>query len=184
MLRRATTFTFSSPADGGMGVALHSSMRNEADEQRRKIGSGVAAGAIATAVMTTLMAAAPLLAGAHAQEVSARSTAWLRERPLCLALALVVHFGYGALAGAIYATAVARISVVSGIFFGLALWGVAVAVYAPALGLGFVAGHEPGLAALALPVHLVYGITLGAIGPRGEIVQPLRQALPSALANA
>ena len=184
MLRRATTFTFSSPGDGGMGVALHSSMRNEADEQRRKIGSGVAAGAIATAVMTTLMAAAPLLAGAHAQEVSARSTAWLRERPLWLALALVVHFGYGALAGAIYATAVARVSVVSGIFFGLALWGVAVAVYAPALGLGFVAGHEPGLAALALPVHLVYGITLGAIGPRGEIVQPLRQAFPSALANA
>ena len=164
-------------------MLILSDMRDE-DETRRKIVSGVAAGAIATAVMTTLMAAAPLLAGAHAQEVSARSTAWLRERPLWLVLALVVHFGYGALAGAIYATAVSRVSVVTGIFFGLALWGIAVALYAPALGLGFVAGHEPGLAALALPVHLVYGITLGAIGPRGEIVQPLRQALPSALASA
>ena len=159
-------------------------MRDEADEKRRKIVSGVAAGLIATAVMTTLMAAAPLFAGAHAQEVTARGTQWLRERPLWLALALVVHFGYGALAGAIYARVMQRVSVVTGIFFGLALWGVAVALYAPALGLGFVAGHEPGLAALALPVHLVYGITLGAIGPRGEIVQPLRQAFPSALASA
>jgi hypothetical protein len=159
-------------------------MRDEADEKRRKLVSGVAAGVIATAVMTTLMAAAPLLAGAHAQEVTARSTSWVRERPMWLALALVIHFGYGALAGAIYASAAQRVSVVTGIFFGLTLWGVAVAVYAPLLGLGFVAGHEPGLAALALPIHLVYGVTLGALGPRGEIVQPIQNAFPAALADA
>jgi hypothetical protein len=159
-------------------------MRDVADEKRRKLVSGVAAGVIATAVMTTLMAAAPLLAGAHAQEVTARSTGWLRERPLWLALALVVHFGYGALAGAIYASAARRVSVVTGIFFGLGLWGVAVAVYAPLLGLGFVGGHVPGLAALALPIHLVYGVTLGALGPRGEIVQPIERGVPSLLASA
>ena len=65
-----------------------------------------------------------------------------------------------------------RVNVASGMFFGLALWGVAVAVYAPLVGLGFVASHEPALAALVLPAHLLYGATIGALAPRGEIMQP------------
>ncbi len=96
----------------------------------------------------------------------------------------VVHFGYGALAGALYAAGASRVSLSSGIFFGVALWGVAVAVYAPLIGLGFVASHEPALAVLALPAHLLYGVTLGAMGPRGEIVHPIRDRFPLTFVDA
>ena len=77
-----------------------------------------------------------------------------------------------------------RVNVASGLFFGLALWGVAVAVYAPLVGLGFVASHEPALAALLLPAHLLYGATIGALAPRGEIVQPIEDRWPLDLGDA
>ncbi len=155
-----------------------------AEEQRHKMIRGVAAGTIATALMTALLVAAPAFTGAHVPEIAARALAALRARPLLCPFALVVHFGYGALAGALFAAATERVNVTSGLFFGLALWGVAVAVYAPLIGLGFVTSHEPALAALALPAHLLYGATLGALTPRGEIVQPINDRLPLTLADA
>jgi hypothetical protein len=108
----------------------------------------------------------------------------LRARPLLVLVALVIHFGYGTLAGALYGAAADRPSLGSGLFFGAALWGVAVAVYAPLIGLGFVSSHEPALAALALPAHLLYGVTLGALGPKGEIVHPIRDRFPLTFADA
>ena len=77
-----------------------------------------------------------------------------------------------------------RVNVASGLFFGLTLWGVAVAVYAPLIGLGFITSHEPALAALALPAHLLYGATLGALAPKGEIVHPIDDRWPLPLADA
>ncbi|HEX9104408.1 MAG TPA: hypothetical protein VF997_19490, partial [Polyangia bacterium] len=136
------------------------------------------------ALMTALLVAAPAFTGAHVPEIATRAAAVLRARPLLVLVALALHFGYGALAGALYAAGSARINVASGLFFGLALWGVAVAVYAPLIGLGFVTSHEPALAVLALPAHLLYGATLGALTPRGEIVQPIDDKLPLALADA
>ena len=147
-------------------------MRDAAEQNRRRLIRGVAAGTIATALMTALLVAAPPLSG-HVPEVAARAAAAVRSRPLLVLVAFILHFGYGALAGALFAAAANRVTVASGLFFGLALWGVAVAVYAPLIGLGFVTSHEPALAALALPAHLLYGATLGALTPRGEIVQPI-----------
>ena len=159
-------------------------MRDVAEENRRKLVRGVAAGTIATALMTALLVAAPAFAGAHVPEIATRAATALRARPLLVLIAFVLHFGYGALAGALYAAGSERVNVASGLFFGLALWGVAVAVYAPLIGLGFVTSHEPALAALALPAHLLYGATLGALAPKGEIVQPIEERTPLTLADA
>jgi hypothetical protein len=158
-------------------------MREAAEENRRRLIRGVAAGTIATALMTALLVAAPALSG-HVPEVAARAAAAVRARPLLVLVAFVLHFGYGALAGALFAAATERVSVASGLFFGLALWGVAVAVYAPLIGLGFVTSHEPALAALALPAHLLYGATLGVLTPKGEIVQPIEDRWPLTLVDA
>jgi hypothetical protein len=148
-------------------------MRDQAEENRRRLVQGVAAGTIATVLMTALVVAAPAFAGTRLPELVMGALAGLRAHPLLLLIALAVHFGYGALAGALFAAGAARVTVAAGLFYGLALWGVAVAVYAPLFGLGFLASHEPALAALILPAHLIYGVTLGALAPRGEVVQPI-----------
>jgi hypothetical protein len=157
-------------------------MRDVSEQNRAKLLRGLAAGVVATLLMTGLLFAAPALGAAP--EAAARLLQALRARPLLVLVALIFHFGYGALAGAMYAAGADRISPRSGLVFGAALWGVAVAVYAPLLGLGFVASHEPALAALVLPPHLLYGVTLGALGPRGEIVQPIRDRFPLTFADA
>lgn len=163
-------------------MKLH--MRDVAEENRRKLMRGVAAGTIATALMTALLVSAPAFTGAHVPEIATRAATALRARPLLVLIAFALHFGYGALAGALYAAGSERVNVASGLFFGLALWGVAVAVYAPLIGLGFVTSHEPALAALALPAHLLYGATLGALAPKGEIIQPIEGRTPLGLADA
>lgn len=159
-------------------------MRDVSEEIRQKLVQGVAAGTIATILMTALLVAAPAFAGARMPEIAATAVAALKARPLLVLIALALHFGYGALAGALFAAAAERVNVASGLFFGLVLWGVAVAVYAPLIGLGFVTSHEPALAALALPPHLLYGATLGALAPKGEIVQPIDDRFPVGFADA
>src|SRR5262249_48663730 len=144
------------------GLLSISRMPDVSEQNRAKLLRGLGAGAIATLLMTGLLFAAPALGGVpHAAQ---RALHVLRARPVLVLGALIFHFGYGGLAGALYAAGVDRVSLGSGLFFGAALWGVAVAVYAPLIGLGFVASHEPALAALVLPAHLLYGVTLGALG--------------------
>ncbi|MCU1282139.1 MAG: hypothetical protein JWM53_5685 [bacterium] len=159
-------------------------MRDVAEETRQKLVQGVAAGTIATVLMTALLVAAPAFAGARLPEIATRTAVALQARPLLVLIAFALNFGYGALAGALFADGAQRVSVASGLFFGLALWGVAVAVYAPLIGLGFVTSHEPALAAVALPGHLLYGVTLGALAPKGEIVHPIRDSFPLTLVDA
>jgi hypothetical protein len=162
----------------------HHDMRDVAEKNRQLLIRGVAAGTIATVLMTALLVAAPAFTGAHVPDIATRAATALRARPLLVLVAFVLHFGYGALAGALFAAGAERINVASGLFFGLTLWGVAVAVYAPLIGLGFVTSHEPALAALALPAHLLYGATLGALVPKGEIVQPIESRFPLTLVDA
>jgi hypothetical protein len=159
-------------------------MHDPSEENRRKLVAGVSAGAVATVLMTALMFAAPAFTGARLPDLAERALVALRARPLWVAVAFAVHFGYGALAGALYSAGARRVTIGSGLFFGLGLWGVAVAIYAPLLGLGFLGSHQPALAALVLPAHLLYGGTLGALAPRGEIVQPIRDAWPITFADA
>jgi hypothetical protein len=158
-------------------------LRERAELTRRTLVAGVAAGAIATALGTVLWLGGPALVGARLPDVAARALAALRARPPSLALVSALHLGYGALAGGLYAVGARRVSLASGLFFGLGLWGVAAAVYAPLVGLGFAASRAPTLALLTLPAHLVYGGTLGLLATRGEIVQPLGDAPTAALGD-
>lgn len=146
------------------------------EAMRRRLLDGMAAGTIATLIMTGLTLAAPALGGPHLPEVAARALLSLKSNPMLLLLALVTHLAYGSLAGALFAVATEEVTLGRGLLYGLSLWGVAVAIYSPLVGLGFVASHQPGLAALTLPLHLLYGVVLGALVPRGEIVQPIRDA--------
>jgi uncharacterized membrane protein YagU involved in acid resistance len=168
-----------------MGLALLGRMafrRDLSDESRDKLWRGLGAGAIATLLMTGLLFAAPALGGTP--DTAVRALVALRARPLLVLVALVVHFSYGGVAGAMYTVGARRVSLGSGLCFGAALWAVAVLVYAPLIGLGFAASHEPALAALALPAHLLYGMTLGALGPRGEITQPIHDRFPLTFVDA
>jgi hypothetical protein len=140
---------------------------------RRRLRDGALAGLLATLLMTALLCAAPSLSGRDAAEASERLCALARAHAPAFALGLVLHFGYGALAGALFAIIHPGATVGSGISYGLLLWAVAVTVYSPLCGLGFLARAEPALAAMVLPAHLLYGAVLGALTPRGEIVQPL-----------
>src|SRR5690348_549900 len=106
-------------------------MQDVSAENREKLVRGMAAGAIATLLMTGLLFVAPVLGGVP--DAAARAMAELRSSPLLVLIAIVVHFGYGSLAGAIYAAGASRVTLGSGVLFGAALWGVAVAVYAPLL---------------------------------------------------
>jgi hypothetical protein len=144
---------------------------------RRKLLAGLAAGLVATLVATALLAAAPALAGARLPSAAARAVALLRAHPRMLVAAVAAHLTYGALAGALFAAGARAVTLGRGLFYGLGLWGLAVAVYAPLVGLGFLAARQPGLSALLLPAHLLYGAVLGALAPRGEIVQPLDDGL-------
>ena len=95
---------------------------------------GVAAGTIATILMSALLVGSAGVRRAARPGADRARAGGLRERPLWVLAAIALHFGYGALAGAFFAAATERVNVVSGLFFGLVLWGVAVAVYAPLVG--------------------------------------------------
>ncbi len=76
------------------------------------------------------------------------------------------HFAYGAAAGALYAP-VARLTprpVVSGIGFGLALWGVGYLGWVPAVGLMPSATEQPvARNAVMIAAHAVWGATAGLL---------------------
>jgi hypothetical protein len=150
-------------------------MRSPPDDERvrARLVDGLAVGCVATLLMTGLAMTAPALAGPRLPLAAARALTGLRLHSWALALALALHLVYGTLAGALFTASARHISVGRGALYGCALWAVALTVYAPLVGLGFCAARQPGLAALALPPHLLYGLVLGALAPRGEIVQPL-----------
>lgn len=143
------------------------------DQTRRKVRLGLVTGAVATICMSALVLAAPAFLGEAQPELLARAVATATAHPLWLVAALLVHLGYGSLAGALYRVAAERVSLRTGLFFALGLWGVAMTIYAPLFGLGFLASHEPALAVLLLPPHFLYGGVLGALAPRGEVIQPI-----------
>lgn len=151
---------------------------DQLEATRRRLESGVLAGFVATIVMTALALAAPVLAGPDGARAAGRALEVLRGHAWLACVAIGAHLTYGSLAGGLFAVASRRPTVASGLLFGAALWGIAAAVYAPLVGLGFLAAKAPALAVLAIPLHLAYGVALGALIPRGEIVQPLESAEP------
>lgn len=83
-------------------------------------------------------------------------------------LALAGHVAYGAFAGGLYGITVEKSSLARAVGFGFALWAVALIVYAPLCGFGVFATRAPRLAAAALPLHLLWGLLVGAFQPRPQ----------------
>jgi uncharacterized membrane protein YagU involved in acid resistance len=80
---------------------------------------------------------------------------------------MAAHFGYGTAAGALYGLAARPLpapTLVKGLLFGLALWGVSYLGLLPAAGLLRSATDHPAERnALMIAAHLVWGATLGLV---------------------
>src|SRR3954463_45910 len=126
---------------------------------RERLFDGLGAGLAATLLMTGIAFAVPA-SGSTVPYWVTRILRELAEHPGWLALAIAAHLAYGGLAGALFFGGARRVTLLSGLLYGLSLWGVAVAIYAPRVGLGFVASHQPPVALWTLPAHLLYGLAL------------------------
>ena len=136
--------------------------------------AGFAAGLLAAGAMLSLAAI-----GVGSRLPSALSLLGRVEGPMPPAWFLIaIHFAYGAFAGALFAAQALRPGSVRGAVFGVALWLVALLVYAPMLGLGACAIRVPLLALAALPPHLVYGLLVGYLiaAPDPQPALPRRAA--------
>jgi hypothetical protein len=140
-------------------------------DTRARLLDGLGAGLAATLLMTAVALLVPA-SGSTLPYFVTRVLRDLAAHPGWLALAMATHLAYGGLAGALYFGGAQRVTFGGGVLYGFTLWGVAVAVYAPLVGLGFVASQRPALAMWSLPAHLLYGLALAAFARRGEILQP------------
>jgi hypothetical protein len=134
----------------------------------RRVAAGAGWGALATVVMGVVMLAA---AAAGVSPMPKPIPAALVShalgelpKPGMVALAAIAHLAYGAVAGAVLAGLVRRVTVGTGAAYGVVLWGVMGLVWLPYLGWGpFGTGLTPKIAVATLVLHLVYGTTLGPL---------------------
>jgi hypothetical protein len=90
-------------------------------------------------------------------------------RPAVMVLAIVSHFAYGGVAGAVLAALTRPVTVWKGLGWGVLLWLVMDLVVLPLLGWGFFGvAITPRIAVATLVLHLVYGLTLGLLVDRGQ----------------
>jgi hypothetical protein len=131
--------------------------------------------------MTILMAASALPGAPDAMrpfpvELARHVFPSFHTLPLTL-VTVLIHFGYGAAAGALFAFLARPMSIGRGVLFGLGLWILMEATFVPwvygtpEFGLG---RSHPALAFFALVLHLVYGGTLGWLGGRDDAVHHAR----------
>ncbi len=92
------------------------------------------------------------------------------------ALTLLAHFGYGAAAGALYGQVAQRATAapaISGMLYGLGVWGVSYLGLLPAMNILPPATRHPGRRnALMIASHLVWGASLGLLAAR--LAEPKR----------
>ena len=143
--------------------------------RQQAMRAGFASGLLAAGAMLSLAAL-----GVGTRVPSPLSLLSMMSAPMPpVAILIAIHFGYGSFAGSLYAAQAHRPSTWGGAIFGVALWLVAILVYAPMLGLGFGAIRVPLLALLALPPHLVFGVLVGyliAVPKPAPAVDPARPA--------
>ena len=145
----------------------------------RSAAVGAGAGVAATMAMSSVMLAARqmglraelppvLIAEETVEAVSHRQAKPGEER----ALATVAHFGFGALAGALYGSAAGGVrrgalAGVLGILFGSAVWLVSYQGWIPVLGIMPPASRDhPGRVGTMLAAHWIYGAALGVTAHR------------------
>jgi len=145
----------------------------------RPPAQGIVAGTLATGFMSTLMMGAKragLMGGMPPEKITA---AFLKGRNLHVsaaqqdALATLLHFGFGACAGAMFAVVapkrlIARVPL--GMAYGTAIWAISYAGWVPALGIMPPASRDRrDRQVVMLAGHLLFGAFLGLlVGGRGS----------------
>lgn len=146
----------------------------------RAVGRGVAAGTVATLAMSVPMLAATRLGIVQRQAPKQITDRVLQRVGLADdvrsdsardALAAGNHLAFGAVGGVGFALLAPRLpaavpAVAAGMAYGLSIWTVSYAGWAPALRLVPPPDEdEPGRPILMLGAHLIYGAVLGALTP-------------------
>ena len=138
----------------------------------RTIGRGAVAGAAATAPMSAVMLAANRFGAMNRQppkrivEDALDAAGMPHSEPVEKALAVVAHFGFGAVAGGLYTAVTPQRfrGVASGVGFGMLVWLVSYAGWIPALRiLPPPPEDRPGRQGTMLVAHAVYGAALGRL---------------------
>jgi uncharacterized membrane protein YagU involved in acid resistance len=137
---------------------------------------GATAGTVATALMSALMLAARRLGITGTLPPEKITSKMLRRHGIRAdagqqdAIALGLHFAFGAAAGGAFGVIARRVPVPSvplGIAYGTAIWGVSYMGWLPSVGLMPRADHDQrGRQAVMLAGHLVFGATLGVLAGR------------------
>lgn len=152
---------------------LRQSIGASGNSRRLLVGAGW--GAVATLVMSAVMIAGvasgvspmpkpiPVALVGH--------TIGPLPMPAAMALGLIAHLSYGAIAGAVLAGLFNRVTVWTGLGYGVLLWVLMGLIWLPYLGWGlFGTANEPRIAVATLLLHLVYGATLGLLLQRSRKV--------------
>lgn len=137
-----------------------------------RFSKGVLWGAIATAAMSALMilgvvtGLTPMPKPIPAAIVGKLTGGGL-PKPALMAAAAILHLGYGAFWGGVLAAVSERVTIGRGVAFGLGLWLLMQVAVLPFLGWGlFGVSQTPKIAVATLVLHLVYGVTIGALMDR------------------
>lgn len=94
-------------------------------------------------------------------------------KPALLLLAALAHLGYGAVAGAVLAGLLRRVTVGKALGYGVMLWALMGLVWLPYLGWGlFGTAITVKIAVGTLLLHLLYGLTLGLLLDRAPGTRP------------
>lgn len=146
----------------------------------RRLLVGAGWGAVATVAMSVVMLAgvatgvSPMPKPIPVALVA--RTLGIAPGPALIVLAVVAHLAYGTVAGAVLAGLAGRVAVWHGLVFGGVLWVAMGLVWLPFLGWGpFGTGLTPKIAVATLVLHVVYGLTLGAVLACGHASRPSRQ---------
>lgn len=142
--------------------------RRLAGLETARLAAGAGWGVVATAIMSAVMLTAtgvgisPMPKPIPAALVS--HTLGLAPSPLLAALAILAHFAYGTVAGAVLAGLVRKVTVWHGIGYGVALWALMDLAWLPYVGWGlFGSAITPKIAVATLVLHLIYGLMLGLL---------------------
>lgn len=133
-----------------------------------RVAAGAGSGVLATVVMSAVMmigmatGVAPMPEPVPAALVT--RTLGTLPQPAVLVLTVAAHLCYGALAGAVLAGLLRRVTVWSALAYAAVLWAVMGLVWLPYLGWGlFGISVAPSVAAATLVLHLIYGLMLGLL---------------------
>lgn len=134
---------------------------------RRRFGRGFGWGVVATIAMSVLMIVGMLTGIAPMPKpipaaIVGQLTGGSLPQSATMALAVVLHLGYGGFWGGVVAAGTRRVTVWRGVGLGVGLWLIMQVAVLPFLGWGlFGTAQTPKIAIATLVLHLVYGATYG-----------------------